>query len=104
LCVLGFSQGAATASRWAERGSPPLHRLVLWGGLLAEDGDLAALAARLGDRPVEYVVGDDDEYCPAESVRAQATRLAAAGIAADVTRFAGGHRLHAPTLAALAAR
>lgn len=104
LCVLGFSQGAATASRWAERGAAPLRRLVLWGGLLAEDGNLAALASRLGSAPVEYVVGTDDAHCPIESVRTQAARLAEHGIAADVTLFDGGHRLHAPTLAALAAR
>lgn len=104
LCVLGFSQGAATASRWAERGTTVPRRLVLWGGLLAEDGDLAALATRLGDTPVEYVVGDEDAYCPADNVRAQAARLAGYDIASEITLFDGGHRLHEPTLAALAAR
>ena len=104
LCVLGFSQGAATASRWAERGTVVPHRLVLWGGLLAEDGNLAALAARLDGAPVEYVVGEEDPLCTVEDVRAQAARLADHGIATDVSVFAGGHRLHAPTLAGLTTR
>jgi predicted esterase len=104
LYLLGFSQGAATASRWAERGTVVPRRVVLWGGLLAEDGDLATLATRLAGTPVEYVVGDEDASCPADGVRAQATRLAGHGIATRVTVFGGGHRLHEPTLAALAAR
>ena len=32
LHVLGFSQGVATATRWAYRTSTPLKQIVLWGG------------------------------------------------------------------------
>ena len=34
IVVVGFSQGAATAARWAARGTARLDRLVLWGGML----------------------------------------------------------------------
>lgn len=29
--VVGFSQGGATAARWAQMGRAPIHRLILWG-------------------------------------------------------------------------
>ena len=35
--VLGFSQGAATATRWVTHGRANVHRLVLWGGLVPPD-------------------------------------------------------------------
>ena len=35
--VLGFSQGAATASRWAALGRSVIDRLILWGGAHAHD-------------------------------------------------------------------
>ena len=43
--VIGFSQGAATATRWITHGSATAHRLVLWGGLIPPETDLSRGAA-----------------------------------------------------------
>src|SRR5688500_17677253 len=34
VTVLGFSQGAATATRWVLDGTIPFNRLILWAGIL----------------------------------------------------------------------
>lgn len=37
VVLLGFSQGAATACRWAEHTSLEISNLVLWAGIFPED-------------------------------------------------------------------
>src|SRR5213596_3914967 len=49
VAALGFSQGTATVSRWAALGQSRLHHVVLWGGELPPDLDLAASRDRLRD-------------------------------------------------------
>ena len=108
LAVLGFSQGATTACRWAAHrwaahrhadGVAPATRVVLWGGGVPHDFDLAGAdgdalrAARL-----TLVAGDADEFATAAVVAEQEARLDRAGIAFASMHFVGGHRLHAETL------
>lgn len=100
--LLGFSQGAATAGRWALFGAVPLASLTLWGGGLPDDLDLGALRERLAGAPVVLMVGDADQHRPVERASAQAAALNEAGIAARVVTYAGGHRLEAGPLRTLA--
>ena len=100
--VLGFSQGAATASRWALLGDTPIDRLVLWGGAPAHDLDLSAHADSLRVLDLTLVVGTDDPYVPADRRRAVEARLAHHQIPVTIHTFDGGHRLDTPTLQALA--
>jgi predicted esterase len=102
LHLLGFSQGAATAGRWALFGAPRVASLTLWGGGLPDDLDLAALRERLDGAPVTLVVGDADGLRPAERVAAQAAQLDAAGIDARMVTYAGGHHLVPDVLRTLA--
>jgi predicted esterase len=96
--ILGFSQGAATASRWALLGDTPVDRLVLWAGDLAHDLDLAAHADRLRDLDLTVVVGSRDEWIDDDRKQALLNRLAAHDIDASVWTFDGGHRLDDDTL------
>lgn len=95
LCTVafGFSQGAATVSRWAVRGAPRVDRLVLWGSLLPHDLDLAACAAVLRTIDIVAVVGDADAHLPPAALAEQLDRLAAAAIPARVIHYPGGHRI-----------
>ena len=99
LCVLGFSQGATTACRWlAHRhaaGEAPAARLVLWGGGVPPDLDAPGdgREAVLRATPLTLVVGDADEFVSAQAVAEQEARLGAAGVAYDVVRYAGTHRI-----------
>ena len=100
--ALGFSQGAATVCRWAAMGRAEVDRLILWGGLVPPDLDLAQHAARLrAARPV-LVVGEEDEFVLDEAVEASRGRLEEAGIPCQIRTFPGGHRLDRATLVALA--
>ena len=98
LVVLGFSQGAETASRWATYGRVRPAELVLWGGGLAEDLEpLRAAAALTRLRPV-FVVGDGDAWARQRSEQSLA-RLREWGVAAERVGYAGGHRVEADVLA-----
>lgn len=103
ICVLGFSQGAATASRWALLGDTAVDRLVLWGGAPAHDLDLAAHAERLRALDLTWVVGADDPYVTEERRAAVRRRLDRHDIPATERTFEGGHRLDDAVLGEIAA-
>src|SRR5215211_5778548 len=91
--VLGFSQGAATATRWVTHGHATLHRLVLWGGLIPPDSALHGGQAALRNLPLTFVIGDKDHYVDDNLLAAERTRLDAAHVTYDVIRFEGGHNV-----------
>jgi predicted esterase len=107
LVVLGFSQGSVTACRWVERrfargASPAAARLVLWGGSVPHDLDLAADGEFLRRTPLTYVVGRDDQYATPEAVARLRATLDAHAVPYEAVLFDAGHRMDATTLAAVA--
>jgi predicted esterase len=89
--ALGFSQGAATATRWVINGRSRLERLVLWGGTMPPETDLPRSAARLRGTRITIVAGTRDHYISDEIVAAERTRLESAGLSFEEIRFDGGH-------------
>lgn len=89
--VVGFSQGAATASRWLTHGRAQVHRLVLWGGLIPPDTDLSHGQRSLRDVPLTIVAGRRDQYVDDLALAAERARLDAAGIRYELIQFDGGH-------------
>lgn len=89
--VIGFSQGSATATRWATHGKSALSRLVLWGGLMPPETDLSAGAASFRSVALTFVLGSRDHYVSDAMLAADQARLDAASIPYDVIRFDGGH-------------
>ena len=89
--VLGFSQGAATATRWLLNGRSRIARLVLWGGVMPPDADLARGWIRLRDTRVTLVAGTRDQYISEDLMVAERARLESAGVKCDTIRFDGGH-------------
>jgi len=89
--ALGFSQGAATATRWVLNGRGRIERLVLWAGLMPPDVDLARGLVRLRDTRVALVAGTRDHYLSEEVLAAERARLETAGIDFEFVRFDGGH-------------
>ncbi len=100
--IHGFSQGTATASRWAAFGRHAANRMVLWGGSVPPDLDIERLRASLRGAPVVLVAGDRDQYVTADQVRHEEARLAGLGLGVDVRTFAGGHAVDRTLLATLA--
>ena len=93
LVLLGFSQGTATACRWAVRGRAKVDRLVLWAGLLPPDVDPAAEAVKLRALDLVLVAGERDDYAGGPKLAEQSAALEAAGVPHRVVTFPGGHEI-----------
>ena len=104
LNVLGFSQGTATVTRWLARGESRAEHLVLWGGTLPDEVDLAAAQAAGKWARLSMVVGLRDEFATPELIESQEQRLRGAGVRHELVRFDGGHAMDADTLRRLATR
>ena len=102
IVMLGFSQGAATVSRWLAASLFGADHLVLWGGGIPPELELASWAALLRGASITLVAGDTDQIVPREAVAREAERLSSAGVAFRVQRFGGGHTIDPDALASLA--
>ena len=94
LNVIGFSQGAATATRWITHGRVRPNRAVFWGGLMPPETDLARGHDVLHGARVTLVCGTRDQYIDDAALAAEEARLDAAAIPHDVIRFDGGHAIN----------
>lgn len=104
FCVvaLGFSQGVATACRWAALGKARIDRLIMWGGTLPTD-----LPADRGDRlfrgaGLTLVAGRRDELVTVKIMEREQRILADKGLHAELLVHEGGHSLSSETLRRLA--
>ena len=99
IVLLGFSQGCATASRWAARGMARPTRIVLWGELQAHDlTDEDYRRLREHGTEVLFVVGREDPYVSIASVERAAKELEDRGLTVRTVSFDGGHDIDGPTL------
>lgn len=98
ISVLGFSQGIATASRWAVLGSTTLEHIVLWGGPPAQDIDLETHGDTLRRMTVTLVIGNDDRHVPSNRRETALRRLRRHDIPVSLHTYDGGHRIPADAL------
>lgn len=99
---LGFSQGAATITRWAAQSSVGVDRLLLWGGFVPPDLDLSEHGPTLSAAALTLVMGEGDEYIREEDVERESSRLATAGVRHDLLTYPGGHEIDGEILETLA--
>lgn len=98
----GFSQGTATACRWAVKAPVPIDRLVCWGSSTPPDLATAQLAELVASGcELVIVIGMNDTMVPPDRVVADAERLRAAGVRLTLHRFDGGHEIDATLLSRL---
>jgi len=102
VVVVGFSQGGATAARWAALGSAKIDRLILWGATLPPDLDLSAGDRTFRGATVSLVVGDRDQHISREALDREGARLDLAGVRFDLLTFDGGHSIKRAVLTQLA--
>lgn len=102
--ALGFSQGVATACRWAALGTAPVDELILWAERVPPDLDLPGTAERLRRMRIVLVAGATDPAASPQALEEERHRLAQHGIPSDVVTFAGGHELDPDTLRVIAQR
>lgn len=91
--ILGFSQGAATATRWASRWTGKIHDLVLWAGGFAQDMVLGDARDKFSETKLTLVLGDQDELITPESIEIQQELIQNLGKEVKKLTFAGGHEI-----------
>lgn len=96
--VLGFSQGAATSTRWASQWSGRVETLVLWAGGFAHDLSLDLGREKFGHTDLILVYGDQDELIQEEHKKQQMELVQSLGKESRVLNFQGGHELDAVLL------
>jgi len=101
--VFGFSQGVATACRWAIAGDVRPTRLILWAGSLPPDLPWPTAAKRLRNTRVTFVNGKRDASMSRADVLKQRDLLRARDVESDERWFTGGHEIDPDTLLELAA-
>jgi predicted esterase len=99
---LGFSQGVATACRWAQRGRARLDRLVLWAGTVPPEIESDDDFARFRALDLTFVLGKGDPFAGPARVEELEARLRARSVPYRLIRFDGGHELDAGVLQGLA--
>lgn len=100
ITALGFSQGTATVCRWTAFGSARIDRLIVWGGEVPPDLDLAqsSVGARLRTSHLTLVYGTRDEFFTPKIVAATEARLRDHNILYELYPFDGSHEIHEATL------
>lgn len=98
VTVLGFSQGAATASRWITHHALNFHRLILWGGVFPPDLDLSPARDVLNNKDVVLVSGKDDPFMKEERYTEMTSLCDKIGIQPRVIEYDGGHDIDSSTL------
>ncbi len=99
LTVLGFSQGAATATRWAALGAARPRRIICWAGDVAHD----ISGSSLNGVELTIVHGTRDRLLDEGRREVLRKRLEAMGLSYGTLTFEGGHRMDSATLSRLAA-
>lgn len=95
--LLGFSQGAATAARFAEENPELLDSLTLWASVFPPD---MKTPDQLRNLPCFLLYGDSDEYYPLEK-RESMIEQQEEITDAEVIKYKGGHNIYALPLSIL---
>jgi len=98
VTLLGFSQGAATASRWAVQDSIPYNRLILWAGIFPDDMDFEKSKEILKTKTVHLVYGSKDPFLTEARIGEMKGLAEKLGIKSPPSVFDGGHEIHEETL------
>ena len=101
---LGFSQGCATAFRWAVLGKTKLDELIMWSGEVPTDVDMKLAVQRLAQTRIAFVYGARDDLPATTATMRHVDALREQGIEVEVLEHAGGHHLDPNLLATLANR
>lgn len=90
--AFGFSQGAATLSRWLALGRSKVNKAIFWCGNLAHDIDYSK-SGQFKNTSIYLVFGNRDKYYPADFYKTQVELLKKHGIEPKYHIFNGGHEV-----------
>lgn len=97
ITVLGFSQGATTAWRWAQAGGIKPEHFINWAGSVPDE-HIAVDPTWERSTQFYYVQASEDEYINEEQALRTIEILKAKTGRLEVFKFDGDHRMDEPTL------
>jgi len=98
VTLLGFSQGAATVSRWATQGKCKFKKLILWAGVFPPDMDLEHGSEVLQNKETHLVYGTSDPFLTDTRFTEMKTVSERLGVIPMITTFEGGHDIDSAVL------
>ena len=101
VALLGFSQGAATASRWAVHSPAIYQQLIIWSGVFPDDMDFEKGKEVLKAKQVYQVYGSKDPFLTDTRIGQMKGLAEKLGVKSAPIVFDGGHELHENTLLSL---
>ena len=94
VSILGFSQGAATATRWALSGRPTFNRFILWAGIFPPDMNFESGKNILGSKDVVAVFGNEDPFITPERKSEMELLCNKLNLQPRQITFKGGHEIN----------
>ena len=98
IYMLGFSQGAATISRWISQAGIKFETLVLWAGLFPPDLNWDISSDILKDKKIYFVYGKNDPYLTDSRFKEQEELSNQLGVNPEMIEYEGGHSIDPSTL------
>jgi len=98
ITVLGFSQGAATASRWLASGEIHTDRLLLWAGIFPPDMNVINMRKAVRDTEVFNIYGKKDPFLNSGKLEEQKEIVNQLQLSIKNISFEGVHDIDASTL------
>lgn len=98
VTILGFSQGAATVSRWITGGSVVFDRMILWSGIFPPDMNFESAKETLRAKKIVLVYGTDDPFLNDSQYQSMEMISTKLEIHTQVIKFKGGHEIDMTTL------
>lgn len=98
VTIFGFSQGSATASRWAVSGKVKFDRLVLWSGIFPPDMDFESGYQILKEKEIKLVYGTSDPFLTDDRFAEMNLLSQKLGVKVDPITYEGGHDIDQATL------
>lgn len=98
LVLGGFSQGAMVATDVAMHNSNDVHGLILYSGVLLDEGNWTTRAKELTGKPVLQSHGHQDTVLPFAAGQRLAELLKSAGAQSSFLAFGGAHEIPLPVL------
>ncbi len=98
ITILGFSQGAATASRWISNGKINFHRFILWAGVFPPDVNFDITKKILKNKETYVVYGNTDPFINEDQIEKMKILTDQLGILPETKVFDGNHDIDSTTL------
>lgn len=93
ITLLGFSQGAATASRWMAETSMNVSRFILWAGIFPPDLNHEKARKKLLTSENYLVIGSKDPFLSDLKIKEHNQICSDLGIYPQVKKFEGAHEV-----------